>query len=36
MENIYNKLTMGDYVLINNKYIGYIVKIIWNWKIIIL
>lgn len=33
MNNIANsndKLTVGDYVLINNKYIGYIVKTIWN------
>jgi hypothetical protein len=30
MENSNNKLTIGDYVLINNKYIGYIVKTIWN------
>jgi hypothetical protein len=30
MENINNKLTVGDYVIVNNKYIGYIAKIIWN------
>ena len=30
MENTYDKLTIGDNVLINNKYIGYIVKTIWN------
>lgn len=30
MENTSDKLTIGDYVLINNKYIGYIIKTIWN------
>lgn len=30
MENQYNKFIINDYVLINNKYIGHIVKIIWN------
>jgi hypothetical protein len=31
MENInVNKYNIGDYVLIDNKYIGYIVKIVWN------
>ena len=25
-----NKLNIGDYIIINNKYIGYIIKVIWN------
>ena len=30
MENKHIKFNIGDYVLVNNKHIGYIVKNVWN------
>ena len=30
MEINYSKIQLGDYLLVNNKYIGRVVKIIWN------
>ena len=32
MEYSNNKFNIGDYVIVNNKYVGLIVKSIWNSK----